>query len=98
MPALTPIPPTESESEMIESVLPSDANSLGSAFGGKIMQWIDLCGAIAAQRHCRRPVVTASMDDLHFHAPVKIGHWAVLRAKVVAAFTTSMEVRVTVQT
>jgi acyl-CoA hydrolase len=82
----------------VETILPSDSNSLGSAFGGKIMQWIDLCGALAAQRHCRRPVVTASMDELHFHAPVKIGHWAVLNSKIVAAFSTSMEIKVTVFT
>ena len=91
-------PPSESASEMVETVLPSDSNSLGSAFGGKIMQWIDLSGALAAQRHCRRPVVTASMDELHFHAPVKIGHWAVLQSRVLAAFTTSVEVGVTVFT
>lgn len=94
--SLTPKPPSASQVEMIESLLPSDANALGSAFGGRIMSWIDLAGAIAAQRHCRRPVVTASMDDLHFHAPVKIGHWAVLKARVVASFRTSMEVGVTV--
>lgn len=96
--ALTPHSPAESEALMVEPVMPSDANVLGSAFGGRVMQWIDLVGSIAAQRHCRRPVVTASMDDLHFHAPIRIGHWAVLRARVVAAFTTSMEVGVTVHT
>lgn len=83
---------------MVEPVMPSDANVLGSAFGGRVMQWIDLVGSIAAQRHCRRPVVTASMDEVHFHAPIKIGHWAVLKSRVVAAFRSSMELDVTVHT
>jgi acyl-CoA hydrolase len=95
---LPPHAPSLSEASMVEPVMPSDANALGSAFGGRVMQWIDLCGSISAQRHCRRPVVTASMDDLHFHAPIRIGHWAVLKARVVAAFSTSMEVGVTVHT
>jgi len=90
--------PAAGEATMIEPVMPSDANVLGSAFGGRVMEWMDLAGSIAAQRHCRRPVVTASMDDLHFHAPIKIGHWAVLKSRVVAAFHTSMEVGVTVHT
>jgi acyl-CoA hydrolase len=96
--SMRPRPPDESEAFMVEPVMPSDANVLGSAFGGRVMQWMDLVGSIAAQRHCRRPVVTASMDDLHFHAPIRIGHWAVLKSRVVAAFTTSMEVGVTVHT
>src|SRR4051812_14236701 len=60
------------------------------------MEWIDICGAVAAQRHCRQNVVTASMDDLHFHAGIKVGWIVVLRARVIAAFNTSMEVGVTV--
>lgn len=77
-------------------ILPSDTNALQGAFGGKVMQWIDVCAAIAAQRHCRRLVVTASMDDLHFHASVRLGWYVILKARVLAAFTTSMEVGVTV--
>jgi acyl-CoA hydrolase len=81
---------------MAEVVLPSDANVMGTAFGGRIMQWMDICGAISAQRHCRLPVVTVSIDDLHFHAPIHIGSIALLDAKVTAAFRTSMEVEVVV--
>jgi acyl-CoA hydrolase len=81
---------------MAEVVLPSDANVMGTAFGGRIMQWMDICGAISAQRHCRLPVVTVSIDDLHFHAPIRIGSIALLDAKVTAAFRTSMEVEVVV--
>lgn len=88
--------PRESRVEMTELVQPSDANYLGTVFGGKVMQWIDVCAAIAAARHCRRTVVTASMDDLHFHAPIQVGEIAILEAKVIAAFRSSMEVAVTV--
>jgi acyl-CoA hydrolase len=69
---------------------------MGTAFGGKIVQWLDLCAALSAQRHCRSPVVTVSMDDLHFHAPIRIGDFALLTSKVTAAFHTSMEVEVRV--
>ena len=93
---LTPKSPRDSEVVMTQLILPSDANNLNSAFGGKVMEWIDICGAIAAQRHCRQVVVTASMDDLHFHAPIRVGWIALLRSRVLAAFRTSMEVGVTV--
>jgi len=86
----------ESITEMTEIILPSDSNALGSAFGGRVMQWIDVCGAIAAQRHTRSAVVTASMDDLHFHAPIKIGEVVNLKARVEATFKRSLEVYVDV--
>lgn len=87
---------SESVTEMVQLVMPGDANALNAAFGGSVMGWIDVCAAVCAQRHCRQVVVTASMDDLHFHAPIKVG-WAVtLRARVIAAFNTSMEVGVSV--
>ncbi len=88
--------PRDSEVVMTQLILPSDANNLDSAFGGKVMEWIDICGAIAAQRHSREVVVTASIDDLHFHSPIRVGWIAQLRARVLAAFRTSMEVGVTV--
>jgi acyl-CoA hydrolase len=81
---------------MTQLILPSDANPLNAAFGGRVMEWIDICGGIAAQRHCRQVVVTASMDDLHFHAPIRVGWIVTLRARLLAAFHTSMEVGVTV--
>lgn len=81
---------------MTQMILPQDANPLNAAFGGKVMEWIDICGGIAAQRHCREAVVTASMDQLHFHAPILIGWIVTLRARVLAAFHTSMEVGVLV--
>ena len=87
---------SESEAVMTQVILPSDANPLNAAFGGRIMEWIDICAGVAAGRHCRHAVVTASMDDLHFHAPIGVGWVVTLRARVLAAFHTSMEVGVTV--
>lgn len=88
--------PRESVCEMTEVILPSDANPHGTVFGGRVVQWMDVCAAIAAGRHCRAAVVTASIDELHFHAGIRVGHVAVLQAKLVAAFRTSMEVQVRV--
>lgn len=81
---------------MTEIVLPSDANALGTIFGGKIMAWIDIAGAIAAGRHARRVVVTASIDALHFVAPVKVGNVVHIKACVNYAGRTSMEVGIRV--
>ena len=78
-------------------VLPQNANALGNVFGGQVMAWIDICAAVAAQRHCRSgPLVTASIDAVHFLAPIKLGHVVVLRGQVNAAFTTSVECGVSV--
>jgi acyl-CoA hydrolase len=93
-----PKPVSESRVEVTQMVMPGDANSLGTAFGGKLMQWTDLAGAMAAMRHARLPVVTVSVDQLTFLAPVRIGHMAILVAQVNAVFSTSMEVGVEVQT
>jgi acyl-CoA hydrolase len=93
-----PKPVAESRVEVTHMVMPGDANSLGTAFGGKLMQWTDLAGAMAAMRHARLPVVTVSVDQLTFLAPVRIGHMAILVAQVNAVFSTSMEVGVEVQT
>jgi acyl-CoA hydrolase len=81
---------------MTEIVLPSDANALGTIFGGKIVSWIDIAGAIAAGRHARRVVVTVSIDALHFVAPVKVGHVVHIQASVNFAGRTSMEAGVRV--
>lgn len=89
-------PKRESTTEMNELVLPSDTNALGTAFGGKVMQWIDICAGMAAMRHARKVMVTASMDELHFHAPIKVGELACLTARVNATFAHSLEVGVEV--
>lgn len=84
----------ESQSERSEIVLPADSNALGNLFGGRLMQYIDLVGAMAASRHARAYTVTASMDHLDFVAPVKVGDMLILKASVNRAFRTSMEVGV----
>jgi acyl-CoA hydrolase len=84
----------QSQSERAEIVFPGDANPLGNLFGGRLMQFIDLCGALAARRHSRGIPVTASMDHLDFVAPVKVGDILILKASVNRAFNTSMEVGV----
>lgn len=81
---------------MTELVLPSHSNSFGSVFGGVIMSWIDIAGAIAAQRHAKRNVVTASIDELSFVAPVRVGWVVNLKASVNYVARTSMEVGVRV--
>src|SRR5512140_3926772 len=90
-------PVAESRVEMVELVLPNDANPLGSILGGKVMHLIDIAAAIAAHRHCRRPVVTASMDRVDFHHPVRVGQLIILQASVNYVAHTSMEVGVKVQ-
>ena len=81
---------------MVEVVLPNDANLLGNILGGKVMHLIDIAGAIAAHRHSRSQVVTASVDSLDFLHPVRVGQIILLRAFVTRAFQTSMEVEVNV--
>jgi len=86
----------ESKSEYSELALPNDANMLGNLLGGKIMHLVDLAGAIAAMRHSRNAVVTASVDQMEFIHPVRIGQLVRLLASVNRAFRTSMEVGVKV--
>ena len=82
--------------EMTQIILPEHTNAHGSAFGGQIAAWCDICAAVAAQRFCRGPVVTASMDQLHYLKPVKRGMVLVLRGRVNQTWRTSMEVGVRV--
>lgn len=87
----------DSVTEMTEMVLPQHTNALGTAFGGTVMGWVDICAAIAAGRHCGRVAVTAAIDELVFRAPIRKGDVVVLRAQVNAAFRTSLEVGVHVE-
>jgi acyl-CoA hydrolase len=77
-------------------VLPNDTNGLGNLLGGTLMHWIDIAAAIAAQRHADRVCVTASVDELNFHYPVRLGDVVTLQASVNRAFRTSMEIGVVV--
>lgn len=87
---------SESYSQLSEMALPNDANGLGTLLGGKIMHLVDIAGAIAASRHARQFVVTASFDHMDFVEPILIGELVMLHASVNRAFRTSMEVGVKV--
>jgi acyl-CoA hydrolase len=87
---------SHSVTEMVQVVLPNDANPLGFILGGTVMHLIDIAGAIACHRHSRSRVVTAAVDDLVFLHPIKVGDLIILRARVTCTFTTSMEVQVDV--
>jgi acyl-CoA hydrolase len=89
-------PVRDSISEMTEIVLPNDANPLNALLGGRLMHWIDLAGAMAAHRHSRTYVVTASIDHMDFLVPVRVGDFVILRSSVNRAYNTSMEVGVKV--
>jgi acyl-CoA hydrolase len=77
---------------MTEMVLPNDTNTLNNLMGGRLMHWMDIVAAIAAQKHCNRIVVTASADSISFKEPINLGNVVTLRSKVTRAFTSSMEV------
>jgi acyl-CoA hydrolase len=93
---LQPRRPFDSRSEMTELILPNDTNTLGNLLGGRLMHYIDLVGAMAAYRHARAHVVTASMDHIDFIAPVHVGDLLILKSTLNRAFRTSMEVGVKV--
>ncbi|HTX41955.1 MAG TPA: acyl-CoA thioesterase [Acidobacteriaceae bacterium] len=86
----------QSQSEMTELILPNDTNTLGNLLGGRLMNFIDLVGAMAAIRHARSYVVTASMEHIDFIAPVHVGDLLILKSSLNRAFRTSMEVGVKV--
>lgn len=94
---LREVPTAATRVEMTQIVLPEHTNAMGTIFGGQVAAWIDICGAISAQRFCRRQVVTASIDDLVFLHPIQRGHIAIFSASVNAAWTHSMEVGVRVE-
>ncbi len=81
---------------MTEIVMPNDTNGLGNLMGGKLLHWMDVVAAIAAQRHAGRVVVTASVDFVDFKSPIALNEVVSLEARVTRAFTTSMEVRIDV--
>lgn len=84
--------PKDTYAIMSELVLPNDTNTLGNLMGGKLMHWMDIAAAIAAQRHCNCPVVTASVDNVSFSSPIKLGNVLTIEAKVTRSFNTSMEI------
>ena len=86
----------DSMTEMAQLVLPHEANVHGSVLGGTVMHWIDLAAAVTANRHCRRPVVTAAIDEMSFLAPIQVGQLALIHARITLVDKSSMEIRVEV--
>lgn len=84
--------PKESYTIATHIVLPNDTNTLGNLMGGHLLHWMDLTAAIAAHRHCKRVVVTASVNHVSFDKPIRLGDYVTIEAKVSRAFNTSMEV------
>ena len=93
---VTPKRAADSATEMVQVVLPNDANPLGFILGGTVMHLIDIAGAIASHRHTRSLLVTAAVDGLQFLHPIKVGDLIILKAHVTCAFRTSLEVQVDV--
>jgi len=84
--------PQDSVVVMSELVLPNDTNTLGNLMGGKLMHWMDIAAAISSQKHCNCPVVTASVDNISFSQPVRLGNLLTIESKLTRTFNTSMEV------
>jgi acyl-CoA hydrolase len=87
----------DSYTEMTEMLLPNDTNELGRALGGVVLQWMDLCGVVAAMRFTGSQCVTAAMDGVDFVDPIDLGEVAVVEAYVFATGRTSVDVRVEVR-
>lgn len=87
----------ESLTTMTEMVFPNDTNGLNGLMGGRLLYWMDIVSAIAGQKHANSLVVTASVDNVSFSHPIKIGHVVTLKAQVTRAFSTSMEVHIEVK-
>jgi acyl-CoA hydrolase len=86
----------ESVVTMTELVLPNDTNMFGNLMGGRLMYWMDIAAALAAMKHCSTPVVTASVDNISFENPIKLGNAVHIQARVSRAFNTSMEIHMSV--
>src|SRR4029453_13002960 len=85
---------SESVTIMTELVLPNDTNVFGNLMGGRLMYWMDIAAAISAHKHCNAPVVTASVDNISFENPIKLGNVVHIQAKLTRSFNTSMEVHI----
>ena len=81
---------------MTELVLPNDTNTFGNLMGGRLMYWMDIAAALAAMKHCGSPVVTASVDNISFNSPIKLGNVVHIKANVTRSFNSSMEIHIVV--
>jgi acyl-CoA hydrolase len=87
---------SETQVIMTELVLPNDTNVFGNLMGGRLMYWMDIAAALSAAKHCNAPVVTASVDNISFESPIKLGNVVHIEARMSRAFNTSMEVHLKV--
>lgn len=87
---------SESFTVMNELVLPNDTNVFGNLMGGRLMYWMDIAAAIASGKHCNAPSMTASVDNISFKNPIKLGNTVIIEARVSRAFNTSMEIHLKV--
>src|SRR5574343_1607332 len=88
--------PSESRTIMNELVLPNDTNTLNNLMGGRLLHLMDIAAAITAQKHCNRIVVTASVDNVSFKEPIKLGDVVTIKANITRSFNSSMEIRLDV--
>lgn len=88
--------PSDSLIIMTEIVLPNDTNTYGNLMGGRLMYWMDIAAALSAAKHCNSPVVTASVDNISFTSPIRLGNVVHIEAKITRVFTTSMEVHLNI--
>jgi acyl-CoA hydrolase len=93
---MNPRKASDSLTIMTELVLPNDTNVFGNLMGGRLMYWMDIAAALSAQKHCNAPVVTASVDNISFENPIKLGNVVHIEAKVTRSFNSSMEVHMKV--
>ena len=87
---------SESHTIMSEIVLPNDTNSLGNLMGGRLLYWMDITAAIVAQKHCNKPSVTVSVDNVNFHNPIALGNVITIEGKVTRTFNSSLEIYLSV--
>lgn len=87
---------SESHTIMSEIVLPNDTNTLQNLMGGRLLHWMDITAVIVAQRHCNKPCVTVSVDNVHFHNPIQLGDIVTIEGKVTRTFNSSLEIYLTV--
>lgn len=95
-PAREPRHPDSSAVTMTELLMPQHTNTLGTAFGGQILSWVDIAASVCASRHCGTDTVTASMDDIHFKVPIQLGDVVVIEARMCCVGRTSMDIEVRV--
>jgi acyl-CoA hydrolase len=87
---------SESLTIMTEIVLPNDTNTLQNLMGGRLLHWMDITAAIVAQKHCNKPCVTVSVDNVHFHNPIQLGNIVTIEGRVTRAFNSSIEIYLSV--